>query len=182
MPNKIKLGEDDLLHIQWTGSNTHNNGQPQGDGEVGDDGQGNTGTDRSNLAQTNSQSENFPLPYEITNLWKDIELIGILNNSSQIGDDSGSYFKKISWSSSSDNAKDIALYFSTSSYYECTKSATCDKSYESLPLLDNNLNNAPASVPGALIKFTQKGKSYYYISTRNNNFSNRSQKGSIEIL
>ncbi len=31
---------NDLLHIQWTGSNTHNNGNPGGDGQIGDAGQG----------------------------------------------------------------------------------------------------------------------------------------------
>ena len=41
IPNKIKITTSDLLHIQWTGSNTHNNANPAGDGQAGDDGQGN---------------------------------------------------------------------------------------------------------------------------------------------
>ena len=40
-----------MLHIQWTGSNTHNNGDPGGDGQTGDAGQGTEGTDRHNFVQ-----------------------------------------------------------------------------------------------------------------------------------
>jgi hypothetical protein len=42
------------------------------------------------------------------------------------------------------------------------------------------LNPAPAVFDGGLVKFV-KG-SYEYVSTRNNNFSNRSQKGFLEVL
>jgi hypothetical protein len=48
---------------------------------------------------------------------------------------------------------------------------------------DNNcmvLNAAPQRFAGGLVKMTSPG-SYYYMSTRNNNFSNRSQKGSIKV-
>jgi hypothetical protein len=31
-PNHLHITENDLVHIQWTGSNTHNNGNPAGDG------------------------------------------------------------------------------------------------------------------------------------------------------
>ena len=40
IPNKLKITTNDILHIQWTGSNTHNNDNPAGDGQAGDDGQG----------------------------------------------------------------------------------------------------------------------------------------------
>jgi len=42
------------------------------------------------------------------------------------------------------------------------------------------LNPAPAVFDGGIIKFAQG--SYEYVSTRNNNFSNRSQKGFLEVL
>jgi hypothetical protein len=42
------------------------------------------------------------------------------------------------------------------------------------------LNPAPAVFDGGLVKFSQG--SYEYVSTRNNNFSNRSQKGFLEVL
>ena len=37
------MNVSDLLHIQWTGSNTHTNGHPGGDDQTGDAGQGKTG-------------------------------------------------------------------------------------------------------------------------------------------
>ena len=50
-PNRLHITTNDLLHIQWTGSNTHNNGDPAGDGQAGDAGEGNGGTDRQNFVQ-----------------------------------------------------------------------------------------------------------------------------------
>ena len=49
------MKKNDLLHIQWTGSNTHNNENPGGDGQTGDAGQGKTGTDRNNLVEINDK-------------------------------------------------------------------------------------------------------------------------------
>ena len=46
VPNRLNINENDCLHIQWTGSNTHNNGAPGGDGQTGDAGEG-TGGERS---------------------------------------------------------------------------------------------------------------------------------------
>jgi hypothetical protein len=43
VPNELPVGKSDLVHLQWTGSNTHNNGSPGGDGQTGDDGQGKKG-------------------------------------------------------------------------------------------------------------------------------------------
>ena len=44
----------------------------------------------------------------------------------------------------------------------------------------NQLNNAPASFPGMVVKFKQRA-THHYGCTRNNNFSNRSQKGTIIV-
>ncbi len=78
-------------------------------------------------------------------------------------------------------AKDIALYMSSSSYYKCVKTKSCSESYELLSALDENLNKAAPSLPGILVKFKKSNSIYYYMCSRNNNFSNRSQKGSITI-
>jgi hypothetical protein len=43
VPNKKAVAVGTWIHVQWTGSNTHNNGNPGGDGQTGDDGQGQTG-------------------------------------------------------------------------------------------------------------------------------------------
>lgn len=36
-------GNLSCLFVLYTGSNSHNNGQPAGDGQAGDDGEGNAG-------------------------------------------------------------------------------------------------------------------------------------------
>ena len=44
VPNQLSVGPKDLVHVQWTGSNTHNNGNPAGDGQAGDAGEGKGGS------------------------------------------------------------------------------------------------------------------------------------------
>ncbi|EDV25347.1 uncharacterized protein TRIADDRAFT_55329 [Trichoplax adhaerens] len=75
IPNDIKIKANDLIHFQWAGSNTHNNGNPAGDGQAGDAGEGTRGTDRNNIAQIRDKMENFPVPFENSTLWKNAELI-----------------------------------------------------------------------------------------------------------
>lgn len=43
VPKRLTIQADDLVHFQWTGSNTHNNGNPAGDGQAGDAGEGTGG-------------------------------------------------------------------------------------------------------------------------------------------
>lgn len=84
----------------FPGSNTHNNQNPAGDGQAGDAGEGtsgqssipacimqmtvtfycqlmpavfHTGTDRSNIAQSPSLNDNYPLPFEATTMWANSE-------------------------------------------------------------------------------------------------------------
>lgn len=182
IPNNLIISTRDLLHIQWTGSNTHNNQGNGGDGDTGSDGQGKDGTDRSNLVETKDLNENYPLPFEMTNMWKDMELVGFLNNNIDFTDDTRNYLSV----SRAFTSQDLALYFSSGSYYTCVKSTTCgNASYEKLNAnnnkLDADLNNAPASLSGAIVRFTKNNKQYIYMCSRNNNFSNRSQKGSIIV-
>lgn len=42
-PRALQVKSNDLIHIQWTGSNTHNNTPPSADGQTGDDGEGTGG-------------------------------------------------------------------------------------------------------------------------------------------
>jgi hypothetical protein len=183
IPNELKLrSQSDILHIQWTGSNTHKNGPPGGDGQTGDDGQGQTATDRNNFVEMISSNDNFPLPFENGEMWQDIELIGYLN-SNITSDISSSYIQSSKSLKSNDIIKDLAIYLATSGYYKCEMTMTCgaDSVESELVKLNADLNNSPASLPGALIKFKKSNKTYYYMSTRNNNFSNRSQKGKLFI-
>jgi hypothetical protein len=178
VPNNLEINPGDLVHIQWTGSNTHNN-KEKGDGQGGDDGQGNAGTDRTNLLQIHDLNQNYPLPFEKTNMWNDMQVVGVLNSELK-ATNLNSYFLPGKFGS-----KDLALLFSTSSYFQCISQTTCDKSYEKYQrenkIIDIDLNKAPASNPGAIVSFKENNKIYNYMCTRNNAFSNRSQKGSLMV-
>ena len=72
------------------------------------------------------------------------------------------------------------LYLATSGHYQCNTNTTCTRFYDGR--LDSDLNESPASMPGALIRFNQAATTYNYFSSRNNAFSNRRQVGSIKVL
>jgi hypothetical protein len=74
--------------------------------------------------------------------------------------------------------ENLIIQMASSGFYGCKNG--CSHPMESPDiLLQNQLNNAPASFHGNIVKF-QTGQ-YYYMCTRNNNFSNRAQKGNLLI-
>ena len=76
--------------------------------------------------------------------------------------------------------EDVAVMLASSGYYKCVNNAKCGgNSVQTKTPMNNLLNNAPASFEGVVLKI-QKG-TYHYMCSRNNNFSNRSQKGSIVV-
>ncbi|KAK3607200.1 hypothetical protein CHS0354_008884 [Potamilus streckersoni] len=167
-PNNLEMTERDMVHIQWTGSNTHNNIAPGGDGDTGDAGEGTGGTDRSNLVQLRKLNDNFPLPFESTTMWNNADVMWIPYYAPGI------------------TADKLALNMASAGYYRCVTTSRCFEKdnqnhiVETKTKLQNQLNNAPASYEGAVLRF-RKGI-YHYMCTRNNNFSNRSQKGTITVL
>uniref|UniRef100_A0A0B7ADP4 Protein DD3-3 n=2 Tax=Arion vulgaris TaxID=1028688 RepID=A0A0B7ADP4_9EUPU len=167
-PNNLQIEKDDLIHIQWTGSNTHNNNNPAGDGQAGDAGEGKGGTDRSNFVEMSDRSSNFPTPFEQTKMWSSIKVEWI-------------YFGKTDIS-----AQNLAINMASAGYYRCASTVNCTEPANAAflvsgrPKMSNVLDDAPASYEGALLRFKQSGI-YHYMCTRNNSFSNRSQKGSIAV-
>jgi hypothetical protein len=159
VPNDLHVDTNTYVHVQWTGSNTHNNGANAGDGQAGDDGQGTGGTDRNNMLITRSEGENWPIPldkesFDDINLWKHTDCFEL--DGSSIAD----------W-------VDCAVIMATSGY---GRSSTDDFTDFSV-----TMDNAPASlIGGVIIKINDEGV-YYYISGRNNDFSNRSQKAKITV-
>mmetsp|Transcript_27902 Transcript_27902/g.78035 ORF Transcript_27902/g.78035 Transcript_27902/m.78035 type:complete len:512 (-) Transcript_27902:62-1597(-) len=137
VPQITHLKRGDWVHIQWTGSNTHNNNAPAGDGQAGDDGEGTGGTDRNNMVQIVDEKRNYPTQFAQTTMWT-----GVTDSVPQR------------------SATELALAF-----------ATAGNGVDTDPLL----NNAPASFDGGLLRF--EPGTYRYMCTRNNNFSNRGQKG-----
>ena len=166
-PTNLEMSKNDLLHIQWTGSNSHNNGNPAGDGQAGDDGEGKGGTDRNNVVGLGDRLNNYPLPMEHPeSLFSNIE--------------------SVRWVASDGvdaellKGEDVGVQFASSGYYSCVEEKVCGKdSLERKAALDSLLNEAPSSFGGMLLQF-KRGK-YHFMCTRNNDFSNRSQKGTIVV-
>ncbi|XP_071805956.1 protein DD3-3-like [Asterias amurensis] len=163
IPKNLEIDAGDLVHLQWTGSNTHNNQAPGGDGQTGDAGEGRGGTDRTNIVQMLNQLDNYPMPFEQSTMWTEATVKWI-------------YFQD----TPNITPKDLAVNIASSGFYQCMEAATCaSQSVANKNTMNNLLNNAPASYPGALMQFA-KGE-YFYMGSRNNNFSNRSQKGRLMI-
>lgn len=125
------------------------------------------GTDRNNMVQTPGPNDNYPTP------WDKIDpALSLFEN------------VQVLWSSATANQVskvDFAVFFASSGYYQCLTDDVCgDESVETKQPMDQLLNNAPASFEGALVRLS-KGV-YHYICSRNNNFTNRSQKGMIRVV
>ncbi|CAL1539912.1 unnamed protein product [Lymnaea stagnalis] len=167
-PNTLEVKQNDLVHIQWTGSNTHNNNNPAGDGQAGDAGEGRGGTDRSNFVELSDRSANFPTPHEKISFVNDVEVVW-------------NYFDKKNLT-----PRDLAINLASAGYYRCADNKTCPEASNAEYLvstktkINNLLDNAPASYEGVLLKCLKRGV-YNYMCTRNNSFSNRSQKGAIVV-
>ncbi len=92
----------------------------------------------------------------------------------------------VAWASFTSNTNidpiRVEVAFASAGYYRCIDNVgDCNSmSVEDRNLLDNLLNNAPASFEGALLCYDNPGR-YFYISSRNNNFTNRSQKGMLTV-
>merc|ERR1719346_827741 len=77
---------------------------------------------------------------------------------------------------------DVAVSMASSGYYQCATSESCphpDKAVDTRDQMQDQLDNAPPSYPGMVLKFAEG--IYNYLCTRNNNFSNRSQKGTLVV-
>lgn len=161
VPNSMYVEPADLVHLQWTGSNTHNNGNPAGDGQAGDDGVGRTGTDRHNFVQIAHSGENYPVPLE--------QYSDHMFNYINCYDLSGNLIAD--W-------VDCALTLATSGFMR-SKAETSTKEFD--PYMDE----APASLVGGVVfefkDIPAEGKEFFYMSSRNNNFGSRSQKGVLRV-
>jgi len=160
VPNRLHVQVGDWLHLQWTGSNTHNNGEPAGDGQAGDAGEGRDGTDRQNFVLIKDLSLNYPIPLDKypNNAWN----------------------TSIACYHGLDGVAvpplDCAVIAATSGQFQKATAVTSG--------FDPLLNDAPASLVGGLmlqILAPAKGTKILYMCTRNNNFSNRGQKGTIVV-
>ena len=149
-PNRLHVRPGDYIHMQWTGCDNN----PQNFA-----GEGKAGTDRSNIVQMTKPGANKP---------------AFFNSNTLTAANSISSSEKI-FSKFSDAYR--------AAYLDQTNCATFEelKAQGNENQNDRNcmkLNAAPAYVNLGLYKVGFEGRAYY-MSSRNNNFSNRSQKGTI---
>lgn len=168
-PQMVFVVPGQCMHFQWDGSNTHNNGDPGGDGQTGDAGQGREGSDRSNLVQIRAMDESYPITYDKTSptFFDSVTchhpLFGGTTMSSQdcqlvLG--SGGFYRMVA---------DVASYITT---------------YGSSGVLDYLMDNVSGAFrQGVMVCVNSNALSsqsatlpFSFVSTRNNAFTNRSQK------
>jgi len=177
VPNILTVSAaTDLIHIQWTGSNTANNGDPGGDGQTGDAGEGEEGTDRHSWAQAADSAANYPLPldkYEAEAFLMSGNSICYANDATITALDTKYPYTGSVSGYTQQTGTICALQLLTSGQYL----AVADVSNEFNPTLDD----APASLVGGIIIKPVTPGLYNYLDTRNNNFSNRSTKGAFTV-
>jgi len=174
-PQIVFIQPGECMHMQWEGSNTHNNGNPGGDGQTGDEGEGREGSDRSNLVQTRAMDENYPITYDkqSPNLFDNVQCYHPL-------------FPKTTVSS-----QDCQLTLGSAGFYRSVKDAQAliASSSADTGVLDYLLDNVSGAFRQGIVVCINTNalpnasdtKTFSFISTRNNNFSNRSQKWQLVI-
>jgi hypothetical protein len=116
------------------------------------------GTDRNNMVEMADPSVNYPVTSE--------KPLTMFTNA------------EIVWTSDDETKtkQDLILSMASSGYYDSMSLCRASPKKTALNVL---LNNAPASYRGMLLRFAPG--EYYYMCTRNNNFSNRNQKGRLVV-
>ena len=162
-PEDLTVGRSDLIHFQWTGNdNTNNNGNNNGEGTNNED--------RHNLVQFSNLGLSVPGKTE------DFALQGILDMfdvEKEINPDAaGTLF------GGARSLDELKKQFALAKQSGCASSANVNNDQQN----DNcqKLNRELPTVDLGLLQM--KPGTYRYLSTRNNNFSNRAQKGKITVL
>jgi len=166
VPNNLHVRLGDFIHFQWTGCDTN---------PAGNAGEGTDQTDRSNIVQIRDFGQSMPLT--------DDELD---QNPGDAKGNNGNGKGKGKVSPMFDSAD-------TRNFFAYLGQTNCPTQEQLLAKNNNNantakqdptncfkLNAAPQYFNGGLLKMNRTGE-FYYISTRNNNFSNRDQKGVLFV-
>jgi len=154
IPQSLNVYETDCIHFQWTGSdaNPRNNA-----------GNGRDGTDRSNIVEIGSRGKNKPVSF------------GFLDSSHGATSmfSSEAMIKKMAYLDQELNCTGP----------ECIPSNACDDDEDNNDALANcaELNSAAGYFDAGPIQMNQYG-TFDYMSSRNNAFTNRSQKAKIIVV
>ena len=191
VPQKLEVGSEDYIHLQWTGSdyNPNRNGNNgEGGPYAANNNNQETKSDRHNLVLAPKAAENAPMTAS--------SAMGLFSTTK--------WTKGYSWTNAA--ADETTLYnrlafldqdvLNAGTASNPGNEASC-KDFQALNN-DNDLNNRAereetyqncAKLSGAvspyfdagLVKAKAEPGEYKYMSTRNNNFSNRGQKGTIIV-
>jgi len=152
----LVVGSQDFVHVQWTGNdNTNNNGNNNGEGTNNED--------RHNIVQLDNTGLDVPAPASQASMFD------------------------VAWEWNPEPATDpnfggsrtqqaLTKQFALSKQTGCDANPNNDQNRQNC----EKLNRAAASVNLGLLRF--KPGEYRYMSSRNNNFSNRAQKAKITTL
>lgn len=183
-PKIAEVNVGDCLAFSWTGSNTHNNGNPAGDGQAGDAGEGRGGSDRSNLVQIIDKNSTYPAPMDKMG---NLQMTDFFQNSKVYRTYTGELVNSGQVVNGQETPKDAQVYFASAGYFNRVSQIANDNQ---LPNNQDNvggnarlqvlLNNSPASMRGMTVCPEVPGE-YEFTCTRNNNFSNRDQKLTIKV-
>lgn len=169
-PSHLEIDAGTLVHIQWAGANS---------GRKNNAGQGKDNTDRHNILQVDGIG-NWNLPRGTLHFTN--RTVQATNTTNYLTSD----FVEWVWTASKENTivmenlNNLRIQLASSGYYECVDES-CAASVGKLKKLQEELDNAPASWNGNVIRFIASDTSFQFMATRNNNFSNRAQKGIIVV-
>jgi hypothetical protein len=153
-PVDLVTGAQDLVHVQWTGNdNTNNNGNNNGEGTNNED--------RHNIVQLDVSGLSVPAPATQASMFD------------------------VMWEWNPEAAGTFGgprAQEALTKQFALSKQTACDADPNNDQQRTNceKLNNAAATVDLGLLRF--KPGNYSYMSSRNNNFSNRAQKATITTL
>jgi len=173
-PKKMNIKTDECISFGWVGSNTHNNGNPAGDGQAGDAGEGQGGTDRHNLVQIERKDETYPLPLD-----KDQYKADFFTTCNCFKTYTGEAVN----SGEEVSEKDMQIYMMSNGYYSGYNNGDQSllEAVNEDRELNELLNDTPASLRGMTCCDCDTPGEYIFTNTRNNNFSNRDQKLVITV-
>jgi len=156
-PVDLVVGQSDLVHVQWTGNdNTNNNGNNNGEGTNDED--------RHNIVQLDNTGMDVPMSSNQADMFDVAFEWNPEPTTDQFGGPRG--------------VTDLKKQFALSKQTGCAASGNVNNDQQR-----NNcekLNSASATVDLGLLRF--KPGTYKYMSSRNNNFSNRAQKAKLTTL
>lgn len=181
-PKVVEMKVGDCVAFQWTGSNTHNNGNPAGDGQAGDAGEGRGGSDRSNLIQIMDKNSTYPAPMDKAVVKDFFALSDVYRTYSGKEVSSGTPLTEAATPAQAQqlSGRDAQLYMLSGGFY--TSESQVNQNNQGRYQLNVLLNNAPASMRSMTACPTEAAVgSYEFTCTRNNNFSNRDQKLTIHV-